>query len=146
MRRVLAFDPGYHLGWAFFEDEKLISSGVYHALGANKKGLRFERLQLYIRALMDKFEPDEIFLEQVRRWMSSDSALAYNGCLALILIEAGTTECAGFAPTSIKKHATGNGKATKEDMIKAANELYDITVEDDNEADAVLVGRLALAT
>jgi len=39
--------------------------------------------------------------------------------------------------STLKKHATGSGRASKEDMIKAARKLGDII--DDNHADALLL-------
>ena len=43
------------------------------------------------------------------------------------------------AVPTIKKWATGSGKATKEDMIKAATDLDWMQVVDDNHADAMLI-------
>ena len=42
------------------------------------------------------------------------------------------------APTSLKKHATGSGNASKDDMIAAAKALG-WKVEDDHQADAALL-------
>ena len=43
-------------------------------------------------------------------------------------------------PSQLKKFATGNGRATKEEMIKAAGTLIGFKTEDDNIADAALLG------
>ena len=43
-------------------------------------------------------------------------------------------------PKALKKWATGNGNAKKEDMIKRAHELFpDVKIVDDNHADALLL-------
>ena len=42
-----------------------------------------------------------------------------------------------FSAKEIKKHATGNGNASKDDMIIACFEKYGIATNDDNVADAV---------
>lgn len=50
-----------------------------------------------------------------------------------------TTTYRGVAPKALKKWATNNGNASKEDMILAANKITMpmISVKDDNQADAI---------
>lgn len=48
--------------------------------------------------------------------------------------------------STVKKWATGSGKATKEDMINAARELDWMEPVDDNHADAMLICRWGEAT
>lgn len=54
-------------------------------------------------------------------------------------------EYKGYAPTEIKKHATGKGNANKEMMLEAARKSFGDSVKDDNEADALWLLRLALS-
>ena len=64
------------------------------------------------------------------------------GVLKDLCIELGV-EVANYAATEIKKFATGKGNAKKPDMIAAAQALG-YTPEDDNEADAIHLYRLAI--
>lgn len=41
-----------------------------------------------------------------------------------------------YAPATIKKHVTGNGRATKTDIINSINTLYNISLENNHIADA----------
>lgn len=51
----------------------------------------------------------------------------------------------GYSPSEIKKHATGKGNASKEDMIAAAKRKFiQINLVDDNHADALWVLDLAI--
>lgn len=42
-----------------------------------------------------------------------------------------------FPPKVIKKFITGNGNASKEDVLRKLNEFYQIQLNDDNQADAL---------
>lgn len=59
------------------------------------------------------------------------------GVIKLWCEEEGIPYC-GYSPTSIKKHATGRGNASKDEMLAAAREKWpDKRIADDNEADAL---------
>lgn len=46
-----------------------------------------------------------------------------------------------FVPGTIKKYVTGNGKATKDDIIQSIQELFpSLTIKTDHEADAIAIG------
>lgn len=64
------------------------------------------------------------------------------GVLKLFCEESGI-EYKSYAPTSIKKFATGKGNAKKDSMITAAKQ-YNPDVKTDDEADAILLYHLAL--
>lgn len=49
------------------------------------------------------------------------------------------------APSSLKKFTTGKGNASKDEMVWAVNELWDIGTRDDNIADAYALSRLGRA-
>lgn len=58
--------------------------------------------------------------------------------------ELGCWRFAPYWPTSVKARAAGHGKADKSDMIAAASRWAERAIDDDNEADAVLLLKLAL--
>lgn len=49
------------------------------------------------------------------------------------------------APKTVKKIITGNGSATKQDVIKVVNKLYNLNETDDNIADAIALYTIGLA-
>src|SRR5690606_30850313 len=50
----------------------------------------------------------------------------------------------GYSPSEIKKHATGKGNASKEDMLSAARAKWpQVAIADDNQADALWLLDLA---
>jgi len=48
-----------------------------------------------------------------------------------------------FHPTTIKSFATGSGRATKDQMIRAAKTMLGVETDDDNIADALFILELA---
>lgn len=40
-------------------------------------------------------------------------------------------------PTKLKKHITGKGNASKQDVMDAVNKLTNLNIKDDNQADAI---------
>lgn len=49
-----------------------------------------------------------------------------------------------YAPTSIKKHIAGNGRADKEQVRRAVERLFGIVTANDNESDAAAMAMLAV--
>lgn len=68
------------------------------------------------------------FQSQVERWCAENKI-----------------EYRAYGPSEIKKHATGNGRASKEEMIDAAERKFKRVIESDNEADALMLLDLAKA-
>lgn len=64
------------------------------------------------------------------------------GIIKLAAAEAGV-KTVGYHPTTIKKFATGDGRAGKPQMIRAAETLLGLDTDDDNIADAAFI--LAMA-
>jgi Holliday junction resolvasome RuvABC endonuclease subunit len=60
-----------------------------------------------------------------------------------LFCEENAIEYKSYMPTEIKKFATGKGNAKKDQMIKAAQEKFGLTTNDDNQADAVCLYYLA---
>ena len=83
--------------------------------------------------------PDLVVYEHVARHVGTRAAHVYGGLLAILLDWC----CVNQIPVTrqhvmtIKKHATGSGKASKIDMIDAAFRITGRIIEDDNEADAI---------
>jgi Holliday junction resolvasome RuvABC endonuclease subunit len=131
------------MGWAVTRGGKLVAGGTAILKGKNTEsaGMRFLRARNTLKDLLAIHQPDIVCYEAVKRFMSSASALVYNGILAQLLVlceETGDTYL-GVSPKEIKKHATGNGNAKKEDIIAWAQNYYSTSVKDDNHADALAI-------
>ena len=101
-----------------------------------------------IRELVDEFEPDYIAWEEsyVRNYTS---ARLQFGIAGIIQGYAETRKATMFAihPSSIKKRATGNGRASKDEVVKAAEQAANcrgsITIRNNDEADAFWIWVIA---
>lgn len=148
MEVVLALDLGTRTGWALRSDDGVILIGTELFLprrfeGGGMRYLRFKRwLDLFSADLVDA-----VYFEEVRRHAGVDAAHAYGGFLATLTAwcEAHKIPYQGIPVGTIKKHATGNGNASKAAMIDAARSRgFDPC--DDNQADALALLHLVLAT
>lgn len=54
-------------------------------------------------------------------------------------------ECRIIEPSRLKKFATGNGAATKEEVLYAVKDLWGVALTDDNEGDAYVLAQIARA-
>ena len=88
-----------------------------------------------------------LYFEEVRRHVSTDAAHAYGGFLATLTAwcEHHQVPYQGVPVGTIKKHATGKGNASKDDVLSAMRALGHAPA-DDNEADALALLRWAIAS
>lgn len=138
--RILGIDPGTKCGWAI--NNGLIESGVWNLApgrheGGGMRGLKLRHQLDSLRQASN--EPMVVFYELVRRHLGTDAAQIYGGIVMVL-----TAWCdehgipyEGLPVGTVKKHATGKGNASKEEMIQAAQQKFGIEPRDDNEADAL---------
>lgn len=138
---LLALDLGTTTGWALRGCDGHIDSGSQHFRpqrfeGGGMRFLRFKRWLNEIKQSCDGI--DCLYFEEVRRHVSTDAAHAYGGFLATLTAwcEHHQIPYQGVPVGTLKKHATGKGNASKEDVITAIRARGHNPV-DDNEADAL---------
>ncbi len=138
---ILAIDPGTEMGYAYSVDG-LVSPrycGVVQLRGGRFEGggMRFLR----VRRWLDEMKPKEIYYEEVRRHRGTDAAHIYGGIVGMITswCEEHDVPYRGIPVGTIKKWATGNGRADKKMMVAAAKEKFGYEGEDHNEADAMFI-------
>jgi len=138
---IAALDLATTTGYASIASG-IIESGIFKCRTSLKDGWGacFVRFRDWLREWLDTEKPEQLWYEDVRHFSSNDSAKAYCGLRAIVLIEC-ETRCISVHPagvSAVKKHFTGRGNATKQDMIDAAAERHkDIKIIDDNHADAL---------
>ena len=122
---ILALDLGTTTGWALRGSDGHITSGSesfrpQRFEGGGMRFLRFKRWLTEIKQSCDGI--DCLHFEEVRRHVSTDAAHAYGGFLATLTAwcEHHQIPYQGVPVGTIKKHATGKGNASKDDMVAAA--------------------------
>lgn len=140
---ILALDLGTTTGWALRTPDGAITSGTQSFRpqrfeGGGMRFLRFKRWLTELKAHADGI--DSLHFEEVRRHVSTDAAHVYGGFLATLTswCEHHQIPYQGVPVGTIKKHATGKGNASKDEMITAMRRLGHVPT-DDNEADALAI-------
>ena len=138
---ILALDLGTTTGWALRGSDGHISSGSesfrpQRFEGGGMRYLRFKRWLTDIKQCNASI--DQVVFEEVRRHAGVDAAHAYGGFMGQLTAwcEHHQIPYQGVPVGTIKKHATGKGNASKEDVIAAVQARGHDPV-DDNEADAL---------
>ena len=147
---ILALDLGTTTGWAVRGRDGSISSSSedfkpQRFEGGGMRYLRFKRWLTEIKQSCDGI--DAVFFEEVRRHAGVDAAHAYGGFMAHLTAwcEHHQIPYQGVPVGTIKKHATGKGNASKEQMVAAVRQRGHVPA-DDNEADALAILHWAIET
>ena len=145
---ILALDLGTTTGWALRSSDGTINSGStsFRPQRFEGGGMRFLRFKRWLAELKDMTGGiHALYFEEVRRHVSTDAAHAYGGFLATLTAwcEHHQIPYQGVPVGTIKKHATGKGNASKDDVLIAMRALGHAPA-DDNEADALALLRWAL--
>jgi len=144
--KVLAVDPGLHMGWALFEDQRLVASGTWQL--KPKSSWTRGQTMAYLESLVGNTLCNQdvtIVYEDVRRHLGTTAAHMYGaitGLLDKISFQKYGTSPATIPVKRAKKFCSGKGNADKTEMIATANRLYNLSLtdKDDNEADAICIG------
>ena len=137
--KVLGIDQATHTGFAVVEPGVLHVSGTQVLKG--KVEQRFSEFATWFRGMIKTHLPDLVVYEKPH-FRGYDSTLSGVGLIALILMichETGTA-CTGVHTATLKKFATGYGKASKSMMTTMANRIEGLdlkTKENNDEADAI---------
>ena len=145
---ILALDLGTTTGWALRGSDGHISSGSesfrpQRFEGGGMRYLRFKRWLTDIKQCNASI--DQVVFEEVRRHAGVDAAHAYGGFMGQLTAwcEHHQIPYQGIPVGTIKKHATGKGNASKDEMVTAVR-ARGHSPADDNEADAIALLYLAI--
>ena len=110
--------------------------------------MRFLRFKRWLNELLSACHSiNAVYFEEVRRHAGVDAAHAYGGFMGHLTAwcEHQNIPYQGVPVGTIKKHATGKGNASKDEMI-ASVQSRGHTPIDDNEADALALLHWAIET
>ena len=138
---ILTLDLGTTTGWALFDNTGSIVSGniSFKSSRFEGGGMVYVRFKNWLKELKQIYgNIDEVYFEEVRRHLGVDAAHKYGGFLSHLTAwcEINKIPYQGVSVGTIKKHITGKGNASKEEVINAVKDKgYNPT--DDNEADSI---------
>ena len=149
LKTILALDLGTTTGWALRDPAGSITHGFasfkpQRFEGGGMRFLRFKRWLTEIKATTEQ-GIDAVCFEEVRRHLGVDAAHVYGGLMATLTAwcEHHQIPYEGVPVGTIKRHISGKGNASKDEVIRAVGELG-FHVSDDNEADAIALLHLAI--
>ena len=147
---ILALDLGTTTGWALRGSDGQITSGSesFRPQRFEGGGMRFLRFKRWLNELLSASNHiNAVFFEEVRRHAGVDAAHAYGGFMGHLTAwcEHHNIPYQGVPVGTIKKHATGKGNASKDEMVASAR-ARGHTPTDDNEADALALLHWAVET
>lgn len=152
--RILALDLATKTGWALWDGAR-IESGVqdFSPHRGESAGMRYLYFNRWLDSMAARSVPktDLIFYEQnFRRGGHASEVAAGFTTRVHEFCASHAIEYGQLNAMTLKKWATGSGKAAKSAMVTAARKFHysgsqaDCIILDDNEADAILLCRYAL--
>ena len=137
--KVIGIDQASHTGFAVIRDGELVKSGTQVFSGDLAK--RLSGFLKWFRELVFDELPDFVVFEKphFRGYAATISGSALIGLIQLVCYETGVA-CEGVHSATLKKAATGYGRATKKAMTAAANDKEGTKLkvkENNDEADAI---------
>ena len=138
---ILALDCGTKTGWASFADGR-IESGVqdFSLKRGESKGIRFLRFNTWLKAMAELTNP-QVVVYELAHFRGGHATEILVGMTTRIeeFCESNNIEYSSIHSATLKKFATGSGKANKQDMMKAAALQFGRVIDSDDEADALLI-------
>lgn len=148
--RILAFDMSSHTGWAVSAvSGDYPTSGVIHFMRGKRLLELEERLckfRFEVNGLLDRFMPEAVCYEiaHFRGGAATRSGVGMETVLKMECYMRGVP-CLGVHSATLKKFATGKGRAEKSDMMAVASKVAGRRIRDDNEADAICITEWGVA-
>ena len=149
---LIAIDPGtIKVGWAVFQNDRLVAAGTQGLKGSRQESLGMRTLRL--RRFLDELRSQapaarHLAYEEVRRHRGTTAAHSYGAAMAVLQEWAIENELDYFSvPVSdVKQAATGKGGGAgtgKAEVLQAARDAWPhLDFPDDNAADAAWLGAL----
>ena len=142
--RLLAIDPGFAiLGYAIFEDGKLLECGTITTSKKLDYGNRLLELNSDLLKLFCKADPQEIAIEKLfvhGKFLQIEGVSAARGCVFMRAAQL-SLPVHEYEPAAVKYAIARKGNANKKEMQEAVSKLLHVPViQPDDAADAVAIG------
>jgi len=142
---VLGVDPGTaRLGWAVVDDEPELSPidfGLITTHPTTAMPVRLREIHGQIAALIDRFLPEVVVVEQLFFARNVTTALAVGQARGVVLLAAAQRDVpvAEYTPSEVKQAVVGYGKADKPQMQEMVRLILGLEVvpSPDDVADAL---------
>jgi Holliday junction resolvasome RuvABC endonuclease subunit len=137
---VLALDLGTKMWVAIWKYEEILSGVKRLHHDKESSGSRFLDFRNWLIEVIQAHNIYMVYFERVYGHKGTDAAHVYGGFMYMLaaVCEEFNVKCVGIPVSTIKKIATGNGRASKEDVI-AFVKSKGFDPADDNEADAIAI-------
>lgn len=141
--RILALDLATSTGWATSTPELGVESGTqrFDVKRGESPGMRFLRFRRWLADMLDTVHPEVVVYELPHhRGGYATQVLVGLSTRVEELCAERDIEHESVRTSPLKKHITGAGRASKEDMMAAAKRLFPKqSVDTDDQADALCV-------
>jgi hypothetical protein len=150
--RVLCLDLATKTGWALFDGER-VESGVqnFSLERGDSPGMRYLKFNRWLAETClfagDTIsKPPELIVYEACHNRGGAATEVANGLTTRVqeFCALHHIDHTSVHTSTLKKHATGSGTASKDQMINAAIKRWGIIPADDNEADALCIAHWAL--
>lgn len=138
---VLGIDPGTrHLGWGVVRREgnrlKHVDHGVLAIKGDVPLAARLLFLDEGLREVMRRFSPDAASVETLFFHKDAQAAakLGHARGVVLLNVQRKSIELAEYAPAQVKQTVTGQGRATKDQVVRMITMLLSLDAEPRHDA------------
>ena len=142
--KILALDPAEHTGYAHSDGHMGVWLLSDHC--SRHPGARLERLRERLYEAFREWGFERLAFEDASFGSPNPNVQAMHnelrGVIKLVAAEL-AVDVVLFKPSTIKKFATGSGRAEKWQMVRALKTQFGIEVTDDNVADAMWILRMA---
>jgi Holliday junction resolvasome RuvABC endonuclease subunit len=142
--RILALDCATKTGWALVTEGRILESGVldFAKRRGESNGSMFLRFRVWLQIMLREVDFVVYEMAHHRGGAATEICVNLTGRVQE-LCAAKKIEYSTVHSGTLKKWACGGGKADKQKMLHAALIYLGRPAEDDNEADAVLMGMWA---
>jgi len=137
--RILALDLALTTGWAHSKNDSH-ESGTFtiDQKRGESPGMRYIRFNSWLEAMLNGIGPTIVIYEQAHHRGGAATEIAF-GLITRVqeACSARGIEYQKLHSVTLKKFATGRGRASKDDILETARERWGRNVQDHNEADAL---------
>lgn len=143
---ILAIDPGTKTGWALMKNGKVYESGTqnFSKKDGESNGMLFIKFRNWLGSILDLNVKLVVYEQTFSKSRAASELLSNLRGRIEEECDARKINYTTVYATSLKKWATGSGKADKGQMMARAVAVLGRKPIDDNESDAALIGAYAV--